>query len=367
MEPGRIPAGVPSPEPLADTFRVYEVEETEDGARYYGEPVETADAVVERLGPFFRDRGYRIRLRRETGEHVLVATERSTSVDGVPWTNVALFVATVGTTLYAGSRWYGIDVTTDPLAVANAWPFTLSVMGVLAVHELGHYALSRYHDVEASLPYFIPLPFNAIGTLGGVIRMRDNIPDRRSLFDIGAAGPLAGLVATVVVTAVGVSLPPVSAPEGSLVAGIELGYPLLIQVVATLAGEPLSYGPGRMVNPVVVGAWVGTFVTFLNLLPVGQLDGAHVLRALVGDRAGRLGPLVPLALLALAGYLVTVEGGPSASIWILWGLLTLVLSRVGGVSPLDDSPVGPGRRAVAVLTLVLGVACFTPVPIALTG
>jgi len=108
----------------------------------------------------------------------------------------------------------------------------------------------------------------------------------------------------------------------------------------------------------------------VGLLPIHErrkLGGRLLTSPPLSLGIGRLGPLVPLALLALAGYLVTVEGGPSASIWILWGLLTLVLSRVGGVSPLDDSPVGPGRRAVAVLTLVLGVACFTPVPIALTG
>ena len=368
MQQPSVPGSVdiPSPESLADSFYVYNVEETDDGVRYYGEPLSEKDSVVQELGPLFRERGYRVQLTYETGEYVLEATERSTSIDGVPWTNVILFLATVAATLLAGSRWYGIDIGSDPVAALGAWPFALSVMGVLAIHELGHYVFSRYHDVQATLPYFIPLPFNAIGTLGAVIRMKDNIPSRRSLFDIGVAGPLAGIAATVVVAAVGVTLPPIQAPDGSLVAQIQLGYPLLIQGIAALLGEPLSYGSGEMVNPVVVGAWVGAFITFLNLIPVGQLDGAHVLRALVGDRMGRVQQVVPLLLFGLAGYLIAFEGGRSASIWVLWGFLTLIFSRAGNARPLDESSVGRSRQAVAALTIVLGLLCFTPIPFAFT-
>jgi membrane-associated protease RseP (regulator of RpoE activity) len=300
----------------------------------------------------------------ETGEFVLVATERSTSVDSVPWTNVALLVVTVGTTLFAGARWYGFPLAEDPTAALGAWPFTLSVLGVLVVHELGHYVTSRYHEVEATLPYFIPIP-NVLGTLGAVIRMRDNIPSRDALFDIGVAGPLAGIGATVVVTAVGVSLPPVQVGSATLVSEIELGFPLLVRAVATLLGEPLSYSqPGLMVNPVLIGGWVGAFVTFLNLLPVGQLDGAHVARAVVGDRIDTLQKAVPLALFGLAGYLLVFADGRGAFLWILWGVLALVFTRVGGATPVDDSPVGRGRQAVAVVTLLVGALCFTPVPIA---
>jgi membrane-associated protease RseP (regulator of RpoE activity) len=238
-------------------------------------------------------------------------------------------------------------------------------MGVLAIHELGHYALSRHHDVEATLPYFIPIP-SILGTLGAVIRMKDTIPSRRALFDIGVAGPLAGLAATVVVTAVGVSLPPV-ATDGSMVADLELGYPLLVQGIAALLGEPLTYGPGSTVNPVVVGGWVGAFVTFLNLLPVGQLDGAHVTRALVGDRLAAVQRLVPVALFGLAGYLVLFENGQGAQVWGLWGLLALLFSRAGNATPMDETPVDVKRRAIGVLTLLLGLACFTPIPIAFVG
>jgi membrane-associated protease RseP (regulator of RpoE activity) len=335
-----------------------------DEVRYYGEPLADRETVLDALAPRFRASGYRVSLTRETGEHVLVARERSPGVDGVPWTNVGLFAATAATTLFAGARWYGVDPTAEPARVVEAWPFAASVLFVLAVHEFGHYALSRRHDVEVSLPYFIPLP-NLIGTLGAVIRVRERVPSRRALFDFGVAGPLAGLVATVAVTAVGVSLPPVSVPAGAG-PGVELGYPPLLRAVAAAAGEPLVYPPGRRVNPVVVAGWVGAFVTFLNLLPVGQLDGGHVVRAVAGGYARYVGYAVPAVLAGLAGYLVAFEGGRGASLWGLWAVLSLVFVALHTPTPTDRAPVGPGRTALAVVTLGLGVLCFTPTPVVLT-
>jgi len=359
------PGDVPDPESLADAFSVYEVEVSGDDVRYYGEPMDGREEVIRRLAPRFRQRGHRVTLQRETGEFVLVATERSLGVEGIPWTNVLLFCATVLTTLFAGARWYGYDALTEPAQLLAAWPFAVSVLGVLAVHEFGHYALSRYHSVEASLPYFIPIP-NVLGTLGAVIRMRDNIPSRKALFDIGVAGPLAGIAATIVVTDIGVTLPPVAVGPDTLIAEVELGFPLLVQGIAAALGEPLKYGEGYIVNPVVIGGWVGAFVTFLNLLPVGQLDGAHVTRAVVGEYISLVQTAVPLALFGLAGYLFVFADGRGATLWVLWGMLTLLFSRAGNATPVDESSVGRRRQAIAVLTLVVGALCFTPVPIVLS-
>lgn len=366
METPSVPGDLPDPESLGESFHVYDIEVTDDNVRYYGEPLADKEAVLQRLAPEFRRRGYRVKLNREMGEFVLIATERSLSVDGVPWTNVVLFLVTVGTTLFAGSQWYGLSVASDPLSLLFAWPFALSVLGVLSIHELGHYVLSRRHKVEATLPYFIPIP-NVLGTLGAVIRMRDTIPSRDALFDIGVAGPLAGIGATVIVTAVGVSLPPVAVGADSLVAQIELGFPLLIQGIAAALGEPLVYDdPSLIVNPVVIGGWVGAFVTFLNLLPVGQLDGAHVTRAVVGNQIDIVQKLVPVALFGLAGYLFVFADGQAAFLWVLWGVLTLVFSRTGNATPVDESPVGRKRQAIAIGTLLLGLLCFTPIPIVIT-
>jgi len=368
--PTSPPTDLPEPGSLGETFDVYEVEVTDDGARYYGELEGAREAVEQRLATEFRERGYRVRLARETGEHVLVATERSTTVEGIPWLNVVLLLATVATTMFAGTQWYGYGLDAGVMRLLSAWPFAAAVLSVLAIHEFGHYVASRYHDVEATLPYFIPVP-TALGTLGAVIRMKGHIPDREALFDIGVAGPLAGLVATVVVTAIGVSLPPIDVSNAGGLAyatQYELGYPPLIQVVAAVLGEPLQYSdPGLAVNPVLVGGWVGAFVTFLNLLPVGQLDGAHVSRAVLGERVEVLRYVLPLVLFGLAAALVVFADGQAVGIWILWGLLTLVFGRVGTATPLDDSPVCWRRTAVGALTLVLGLLCFTPVPIVVTA
>jgi membrane-associated protease RseP (regulator of RpoE activity) len=355
------PDGAPHPGRVADVFEVYEVETTADAVRYYGRPRSDRESVVRALAPAFRDRGYTVSLERELGEDVLVARERSVGVDGFPTTNVVLFLATVATTLFAGSQWYGIDALSDPARVLEAWPFTVAVLGVLGVHELGHYVASRYHDVQASLPYFVPIP-TLLGTMGAVIRMNDTLPDRKSLFDIGVAGPLAGLAATLVVTAVGVSLPPVEVGAFP----VRLGYPPLIQLVAAALGEPLTYADASlMANPVVVGGWVGAFVTFLNLLPVGQLDGGHIVRAMFGRAHATIQRLVPVALFGLGGYLYAFGDGESVSLWVVWGFLTLLFARMGSAEPLDDSGLGVSRLLVGGVTLLLGVLSFTPVPLVL--
>jgi len=232
--------------------------------------------------------------------------------------------------------------------------------------------MSRYHDVDASLPYFIPFP-SLFGTMGAVIRMRGQMPDRDALFDIGAAGPLAGLVAAVVVTVVGLLLPPVHVPpeivNSTSAVEIQFAYPPLLRAIATVVGEPLSYSdPSRSINPVVMGGWIGMFVTFLNLIPVGQLDGGHILRSLVGDTADRIAPLVPTTLFALAGYLWLVgEAGNAAGIWVLWGFLSMLVTFMGSVDPIDDQPLDRRRSALGVLTFVLGALCFMPIPIQIVG
>ena len=388
MDPASRPdhAG-PQPEALLPAFRTTDIDVKEDGRLvYYGQPRAGPGRLERELWPLFREHGYEVRLDTvtdsesdpitgvEVGEkrRALVAEPRQTGVDGVPWTNVVMFFATVLTTLYAGTIWYYQPVE-GPLDLLAGWPFAVAVLGVLAVHELGHYALSRYHGVEASLPYFIPVP-SFIGTFGAVISIRGRIPNRKALFDIGASGPLAGLVAAVVVAIVGLHLDPVAVPdhvlesEGSI--ELELGYPPLLEFLAWATGGQLSYAdPGTVANPVIFGAWVGLFVTFLNLSPVGQLDGGHVVRSMVGERAETVGALVPGALFGLAAYLAffTDVSYNAPVLWGFWGLVTLLLAYVGFATPVFDEPLDRRRMAVGALTLVAGVLCFTPVPIELIG
>jgi membrane-associated protease RseP (regulator of RpoE activity) len=361
----------PSLERIESVFAVYETRVEGETLVYYGDPLIAPQTLVQELWPAFRETGYDVNLTRRHGEYALVAEPTRLGIDGIPWTNIVLLLATVVSTLFAGSMWYHIDPFSDPLAMWQAWPFMAAILGVLGVHEMGHYVMSRYHRVDASLPYFIPVP-TLIGTMGAVIKMKGRMPDRKALFDIGVAGPLAGLVATVVVTIIGLHLPPVTAPA-NVVADpdaiqIELGYPLLLEWLAAIFDQPLYRDEAATaVNPVVVGGWVGMFVTFLNLIPVGQLDGGHILRAMAGDLQETIAALVPGVLFALAGYLYYVSGysGNSVFIWVFWGFFTAILASVGPAQPVDDDRLGTGRIIVGLLTFVLGVLCFMPVPIAI--
>jgi membrane-associated protease RseP (regulator of RpoE activity) len=374
MSPPAPPENAPSPEALEPFYEVTAVRRDGDRLLYVGYP-KTAPADVEReLAPLFYEQGYEMQLQARyrddsvlpASEHVLVARERSVGIDGIPWKNIALALATVLTTLYAGTVWYHIDVGQDPLNLLHAWPFSLAVLTILGVHEFGHYVMSRVHRVDASLPYFIPIP-PPFGTAGAIIRMRGRIPSRKALLDIGAAGPLAGIVATVVVTVIGLFLGPISVPPpspGAAGARIEFAEPLLLRGLAALTGQPLAYAdPTKQLNPVVFAGWLGMLVTFLNLLPVGQLDGGHVLRALIGPRQETVAALVPPALFALAGMLfvwgeVTVEIG----IWVVWALFATALAYAGPANPVRETPLDRNRVAIGVLTFVVGVLCFMPIP-----
>ena len=360
---------------LRSLFHVRRTERDGDRIRYHGEPLVPRRVLVDELWPEFRESGYELRVEPgpRSGELTLVGEPTSAGVDGVPWANVALFVATVVSTLLVGAfAWYYVRpeaVATNPLVVLQAWPFTAAVLGVLVSHELGHYLVGRYHGVDVSLPYLIPfvVPF---GTLGAVIRMRSRMPDRRALFDIGVAGPLAGLAATVVVTAIGLSIEPMTIPAhvGLGGQGIRFNEPPLLRLIAAVLGEPTAYPPEsrRMVHPVIIGGWVGMFFTLLNLLPVGQLDGGHMLRAMLGRRQETVAAVVPFALFGLAGYLHLVEGlglNDSVGLWMFWGVLSAVVAYNGSAAPVDERPLGRRRVLLGIATFGAGLLCFMPVPV----
>ncbi|RQG89132.1 site-2 protease family protein [Natrarchaeobius halalkaliphilus] len=370
----------PPLERIESVFSVYETQTegetagSDEASRtlvYYGDPLVPPQDVMSELWPVFQEAGYEPELTTRHGEFVLVAEPKQVGVDGVPWTNVVLLCLTVASTLFAGSMWYHIDPIANPTEMWRAWPFTVAILGVLGVHEMGHYVTSRYHDVDASLPYFIPVP-TLIGTMGAVIKMKGRMPDRKALFDIGVAGPLAGLVATIAVTVVGLHLPPVTAPESVVqdpnAIQIRLGYPPLLEMLAAAFDQPLYRDdPATAVNPVVIGGWVGMFVTFLNLIPVGQLDGGHILRAMAGEFQETIAALVPGALFGLAVYLYYVgdHGGNSVLIWAVWGVFTAILATVGPAHPVRDDRLGLGRLLLGIVTFGLGILCFMAVPIAI--
>ncbi|MFB6251610.1 MAG: site-2 protease family protein [Halobellus sp.] len=365
-------------ETLRSVFQLRETQRDGDRVIFYGESLVPEQMLLREVWRAFRDAGYEVQVSTSSGarEDLVVARPVTNGIDGVPWKNLGLFLATVVSTMLVGAlTWYYIplsELLANPLAVFRAWPFTAAVLGVLATHELGHYVMGRYHDVDVSLPYVIPFIF-PFGTLGAIIRMRGQMPNRKTLFDIGVAGPLAGLAATSVVTAVGLSLPPIEVPAWALQGTgqvIVFNNPPLLNLLASLLGQPTEYAdPGVAVNPVIIGGWVGMFFTVLNLLPVGQLDGGHILRAMLGESQERVAALVPALLFGIAGYLHYVLGyalNESVGLWVFWGLLSAFIAFKGPANPIDDSPLDSPRIVVGVVTFGLGALCFLLVPIEVT-
>jgi len=367
----------PRAEEFASVFDAYEVRREDETILYVGEPTIPGQQLERELWPLFRERGYELSVQRgyktregislSRGEYVLVAEPNSTELDGIPRTNLLLFVATVFSTMFAGAYfWYEVPLVSEPWRAIEAWPFVVAILGVLGVHELGHYVMSRYHNVQASLPYFIPLP-TYIGSMGAVIKMKGKIPDRRALFDIGAAGPLAGLVATVIVTAIGLQLDPIQAEGaigfGGTETGVSFNHPPLLQLIAIATGTTARL-QANTIHPVVFGGWVGMLVTLLNMLPVGQLDGGHILRAMIGEQQERIAALVPAVLFGLAAYLLVIADGiDSVGIWAMWGLFAVGLAYAGPADPIDDEPLDRKRMALGIVTFVLAALCFTPIPV----
>lgn len=229
----------------------------------------------------------------------------------------------------------------------------VAVVGIMLTHEMGHYLAARRYGIDVSLPFFIPFPLHMVGTLGAFIRIRGAFPDRRSLFDVGIAGPLAGFVACLPVLALGILEAKVEAGTPTM-DGIGLGEPLLFQWAAALLRPDMPEGATLIIGPLGMAAWFGLLLTALNLMPIGQLDGGHVVYALVRERA----LWISRAALAVSLFLVYLR--PS---WLFWSLLLLALSRPHPPTMHDERPIGAARVAVGLIGLAVFVVCFTPEPI----
>lgn len=284
--------------------------------------------------------------------YVPAAQPRARQVDR-PLLHLLLLAATLVTTTMAGTRMAGLEPTSLG-ALVSGLPFSITLLAILLTHESGHYLMCRRHGIVASLPYVLPAPpFFLLGTFGAVIRVRSRFPDRRALFDMGAAGPWAGFVVALVAMVIGLRLSTVGGalPEGPT---ILLGDSLLTSFLAriVLHAEPDTV----MLHPVAFAAWAGLLVTSLNLLPAGQLDGGHVLYA----ARGRRNTLLPALLLAVLVWL----GATRSPFWLVWSVVAAAMLFMGHPRTMDDAlPLGPARRLGAVASLVLFLVTFVPEPI----
>lgn len=247
---------------------------------------------------------------------------------------------------------YFVTIWSNPRLLLAGLPFSLTLLTILLAHELGHFWTCRYHRIDASLPYFLPAP-TLIGTFGAFIRIREPIFSRRELFDVGVAGPLAGFVFLIPAMGVGLAyskVVPGIAEQGDLV----FGSPLLLWLASKLVFPGVETAD-LYLHPVARAAWVGLLATALNLLPIGQLDGGHILYAFFGRQHRRLSQVFAVVL-ALVGVIFGWVG------WILWAGFFL-WTGLRHPPIIDESPVGAGRARLAALALIILVLSFTPVPV----
>jgi membrane-associated protease RseP (regulator of RpoE activity) len=284
------------------------------------------------------------------------------------WLHILLVLFTIASTTLVGANHYagfldglgsarGATLPVSALLVRGLW-YSVTILAILGCHELGHYLACRYYDVDASLPYFIPMPVLLTGTMGAFIRIREPIPQKRMLFDIGIAGPIAGFLVAVPALFIGVAMSNVVKVPPNATGLLELGEPLLFKAAAWLFWGSQPDGYSLNMHPMAFAAWFGLLATALNLFPIGQLDGGHISYAVFGPAS----TYVTFAMIAVALGLAFF----SAS-WIMWTALTIgMLLMFGPRHPRvydEDVPLDRARVILALFALAMFILCFTPAPI----
>ena len=283
------------------------------------------------------------------------------------WLHVALLLLTLASTVLAGTDAYlgfvndfirpsKLPAISVGLFVHGLW-YAATILTILGCHELGHYLACRYYDVDASLPFFLPFPVAITGTLGAFIKIREQIPFKRMLFDIGIAGPIAGFLVAVPALFMGVAMSHLVALPTEFT-GYELGEPLLFKLASRLLWGPTPEGYSLNLHPVAFAAWFGLLATALNLFPIGQLDGGHISYAVLGRRSSQV-TLVMIAVAVGLSYF--------ALSWRVWTVLMIaMLVTFGRHHPpvIDEEvPLDRARRILALVALGMFILCFTPAPI----
>jgi Zn-dependent protease len=340
-----------------------------------------SEAVYDLIAERWRHHDYTPILRRYKGQIALIAQPGVIAPQpSNPWINFWLAVATVFSVSFTGAIYVCQCVPTTINEWLSGTPMMLAVMVILAAHEFGHYFAARYHKVAVTLPYFIPLPVTLVGTMGAVIQLRSPFKTKKQLFDIGVAGPLAGLIFAIplILWAVAQSpVQPITREAGSALEGNSIFYLLtkyithgqllphfeaysnlrFWQEFALLLGGVIPAGGGVdiFIDSVALAAWFGLIVTALNLLPVGQLDGGHVIYCLLGDKAKQLGMAIIIVML-FAGIFVWTG-------WLIWAFITFFLIGPGHPPPLNDLvDLDPIRKSLAYAMIVIFIILFMPSP-----
>jgi len=345
--------------------------------------------------------------RREDGRHIVYLTQAPLLPKPASrfYVNVILFILTIFSMLLTG-----VDVPQEFIPsdgsipygyliqhIFTGWPFALSMMGILFAHEMGHYIYCRKYNVPATPPFFIPAPLlSPLGTFGAFIMMRGTPKNKRILFDVGVAGPIAGLIVAIPVLFLGLSISHLGAinpaPEGSagFIEGNSIFYlfakfavfnkmlpepvtfnglsPFVYWIRYFFSGHPIPMGGlDVQLHSVALAGWAGLLVTALNLVPVGTLDGGHVAYGLFGEKARRIFPVAIGVLISLSilPSLLTMSSEAFNFSWLLWVFILFWLGNVRA-QPLDDiTELDPARQLLGYFMLVLFFLLFTPIPMVL--
>jgi len=270
-----------------------------------------------------------------------------------PDIHIVLFILTVMTTLWAGSQMEGGNPLYRWRDISLGIPFAFTLLAIIGCHEFGHYFMCKKHGVPATLPYFIPAPppLFIIGTLGAVIKIRAPITNNRALLDIGAGGPLAGILIAIPALFIGLNSSMVI--ESTPYSGIQLGDPLLMKLISRIVIGEVPEGFDVSLNSVAFAGWVGLIVTAFNLLPLGQLDGGHIVYAVFGNKQSWFGYAVFIALFPLALF------------WTGWLMFILIAALIkirhpSGMTVIE--PLDTRRKWIAVISLIVFIICFIPIP-----
>jgi membrane-associated protease RseP (regulator of RpoE activity) len=283
------------------------------------------------------------------------------------WRHVVLLLLTVVTTTVVGATHYAsfylnysqaaLPLSSLAFYLNGLW-YSVSILAILGAHEFGHYYACRYYRVDASIPYFLPAPLPLTGTLGAFIRIRQPIPGKRELFDIGIAGPIAGFLVAVPVLCMGMAMSRVTQLPADTSGFIELGEPLLFKAVSWLFWGTPPEGYSINMHPMAFAAWFGLLATALNLFPIGQLDGGHISYAVLGRKS----TVVTLTTVCCLVALTFISRS-----WFVWTVLTVVMLLAFGPRhprTLDeDVPLDRTRLWLALFAAVIFILCFTPTPL----
>ncbi|MBT4482218.1 MAG: site-2 protease family protein [Candidatus Latescibacteria bacterium] len=272
--------------------------------------------------------------------------------------NLFLFIATVFTTTAVGAVIADKNPFESLGSFLNGLPFSVTLLSILGIHEFAHYFTAKLWKIRVTLPYFIPAPILPLGTFGAVIKMKSSIPTRKALIDMGTSGPIAGFIIAVIATIIGLSLSKV-VPAGTLESETYyiLGESLLFRFLSFIVLGPVNDNYAVIPHPVAFAGWIGLFVTALNLIPIGQLDGGHILFAL-SPKTHELVRRIRFPLLLLMG--LTFWNG-----WYLWAVLSLFFGRRHPYPDRMEPSIGIFRMAAAIITIIIFFICITPTPISI--